>query len=405
MKRALAACLLAACALVFAQDTDPQAPLKAQLERIRELRAQRPGDGLLVYYQAMTRVALGEREAAIADLKSLEGRRLGIIPVRQVGFEAVWDDADFQAVRRELADEEPRTANAPVVLRLRDAQLVPEGIAYDARRHRHFLSSIAHHKVVVVDERGKQRDFSAARDGLDAMLGLAVDARRDRLCGVSTNGFEASAEKDRRNAVVCWDLSNGKRVARHDVAEAQQLNDLALAHDGSWYATDTQGGSLYRLAAGASKFERVGAAGALPGANGVAVAPDGTVYVAITSGIARVEPASETIERMAQSDSVVTGGIDGLYWHGGALVGIQNVSNPGRVIRIELGDRGTRVAAMRVLQSHHHPEFDEPTTGTIVRGKLHVIANSYVAHYQPDGTLRDVEHMHGTAIIAVPLRH
>lgn len=57
-----------------------------------------------------------------------------------------------------------------------------------------------------------------------------------------------------------------------------------------------------------------------------------------------------------------------------------------------------------MLQSHHHPDFDEPTTGAIANSALHVIGNSYAGHYQPDGTIKDTADLKGTAVIAVPLR-
>ena len=85
------------------------------------------------------------------------------------------------------------------------------------------------------------------------------------------------------------------------------------------------------------------------------------------------------------------------------MIGIQNVANPGRVVRIELDDKGTRVAGLIVLQSHHHRDFDEPTTGTIAQGALNVIANSYVGHSQPDGTIKNEDQLKGTAVVAVPL--
>jgi hypothetical protein len=69
-----------------------------------------------------------------------------------------------------------------------------------------------------------------------------------------------------------------------------------------------------------------------------------------------------------------------------------------------LSDKGTRISDVTVLQSHQHPEFDEPTTGAIAHGALNVIANSYVGHYQPDGSIKNVEDLKGTTVIAVPLR-
>jgi hypothetical protein len=56
-----------------------------------------------------------------------------------------------------------------------------------------------------------------------------------------------------------------------------------------------------------------------------------------------------------------------------------------------------------VLQSHHHPEFAEPTTGAIAHGALNVIGNSYVGSYQPDGTILNAGELKGTAIVAVRL--
>lgn len=54
--------------------------------------------------------------------------------------------------------------------------------------------------------------------------------------------------------------------------------------------------------------------------------------------------------------------IDGLYWHDGHLVGIQNVTTPGRVVRLTLAADGTTVTRIETLQSHHQPAFHEPTT-------------------------------------------
>jgi hypothetical protein len=86
------------------------------------------------------------------------------------------------------------------------------------------------------------------------------------------------------------------------------------------------------------------------------------------------------------------------------LFGIQNSTNPGRVVRIALADNGARIAGLTVLQSHHHPEFKEPTTGAIANGALNVIGNSYVGHYQPDGSINNAGELKGTAVVAVPLR-
>ena len=389
---------------VEAADEAAVAAARASIERIQALRKERPGDGVLVYYQALVHASIGEREAVLEQLRSLKGRKLGLIPVRGMGFDALWSDPEFQDLIRELADDEPKTAVAPVAFRLSDPKLIPEGIAFDAKGNRFFIGSIAQRKIVVTDGKGEARDFSRPADKLDTVLGLAVDGKGGHLYAISTNGFLDEAKTDRRNAVVRYDLKSGRLVDRFDVSEAMQLNDVAVAPDGTLYVTDSQGGSIFRKKPGEKTLTRLGAAGTLRGPNGIALSADGALYVGMSTGIARVNTETGEPTRLPQPDDVVTAGCDGLYWHDGDLFGIQNVTNPGRVIRIDLAEDGSRIGGVTVLQSHHHPEFVEPTTGTIAKGALYVIGNSYVQRYQPDGTIRDPDELKPTAIVAVPLR-
>jgi hypothetical protein len=357
-----------------------------------------------VYYEAAFQSQVGERGLALELLRSLKGRKLGLIPTRDLGFDPIWDDKEFQIIRKELADEDVKTPDAPVAFRLKDPKLIPEGIAYDPTGKRFFLGSIAQHKIIVADGKGEARDFSAVGDKLDAVLGLAVDPARGHLYAVSTNGFEDSGKTERRNAIMRYNLKDGRLIDRFPAAEAMQLNDVAIGPDGTIYTTDSASGTVFRNKPDEKAFTRLGETGGVRGANGIAFSSDGTLFVTLSTGIARVDTTTGKATRLPQPDTVVTGGIDGLYWHDGDLVGIQNSTNPGRVVRIALADNGTRVAGLTVLQSYHHPGFDEPTTGAIANGALNVIGNSYVGHYQPNGSIKDAAELKGTAIVAVPLR-
>ena len=406
-RRAIGVVVAALCAQaappLHAADDAAATAARASLERVRAMRAERPGDGLLVYYQAVVHAMLGERDAALAELRSLVGRRLGIVPARGTGLDALWSDPEFQAVRERLAADEPRTADAPVAFRLNDARLLPEGIAFDPAGRRYFFGSLAQRKIVVTDGGGTVRDFSRPDDKLDTVLGLAVDARRRELFAVSTNGFEDSAKVERRNAVLRYDLKRGRLAARHDAPAAQQLNDVAVGPDGTLYATDSEAGTVFRLRPGESVLTPFGKPAVARGANGIAASPEGALYVTLSTGIGRIDPRDGSMKRLDQPDNVVTGGIDGLYWYRGDLVGVQNTPNPGRVIRIRLDPAGQRIVGLTVLQSHHHPAFAEPTTAAVGERALYVLANTHVGHYQPDGTIKDPEALRPTAVLAVPL--
>jgi hypothetical protein len=399
-------CALLASPLGLAQTPDDAATAaaRASLERIKGLRKERPGDAVLVFFQALMHINVGERDAAFELLGSLKGRKLGLIPVRDLGFDAVWDDPKFQAIRKELENDEPKTPDSPVAFRLKDPKLIPEGIAYAPAGERFLIGSTAQRKIIITDAKGDARDFSKPSDKLDTVLGLAVDAGRGHLYAVSTNGFLDEAKTQRRNAVVRYNLKTGDLLDRFNAPDAMQLNDIAVAPDGTLYVTDSMSATLFRKKPDETNLTRFGAAGALRGGNGIALGGDGMLYVASSTGILRLDTATAEPMRLPQPDTVMTGGIDGLYWHDGDLIGVQNSTNPGRVVRIALADKGTRIAGLTVLQSHHHPDFDVPTTGTVSNGVLHVIGNSYVQRYQPDGTIKNADDLKGTAIIAVPLK-
>src|SRR5262245_44011285 len=383
--------------------SDAKSVARARLARIESLRKERPNDGVLILYEAITRIELGDRDAAFALLSSLQGRKLGLVPVRDAGFETVWNDPEFRKIRERLAQDEARTPDAPIAFRLTDPKLIPEGIAYDPKQDRFLIGSVAQKKIVSANRKGEVKDFSKPEDNLNSVLGLFVDAAHEQLYAVSTNGFLDEAQKQRRNTVVRYDLKNGLLVNRYDAPDAIQLNDLTAAADETIYATDSASGTLFRKRPAEKTLTPFGPKNALPGANGITLGADGSLYVAISTGIARIDLSTGAPTRLPQPDTVVTGGCDGLYWHKGDLVGIQNVTNPGRVIRIVLADQGTRISSVTVLQSHHHSEFSEPTTGAIAGEALYVIANSYVGHFQPNGSLKDLEQLKPTAIVAVPL--
>ena len=86
--RLLLACVVATANFCSADPADDSKSVtRTRLERIQSLRKERPNDGVLIFYEAITRIDLGDRDAAFALLRSLQGRKLGLVPVRDAGFE------------------------------------------------------------------------------------------------------------------------------------------------------------------------------------------------------------------------------------------------------------------------------------------------------------------------------
>jgi hypothetical protein len=109
----------------------------------------------------------------------------------------------------------------------------------------------------------------------------------------------------------------------------------------------------------------------------MAITADGaTMFVADYShGLARVDVTSGWVTPIRVPPGVTALGVDGLYLHRGALIGVQNGVSPARLVRFCLSADGARVTRADVLD--RNPEIvDEPTLGAIVGDSAFYVATS-----------------------------
>jgi DNA-binding beta-propeller fold protein YncE len=189
-----------------------------------------------------------------------------------------------------------------------------------------------------------------------------------------------------------------------DVPLANQLNDVAVAPDGTLLVTDSGGGGVWRLDPQTGSVEALVPLGKAPGANGIAVAPGGDVaYVAASRRPLRVDLRSGEVVPLTLPPRENAAAIDGLYWHDGTLIGVQNVTTPARVIRLRLAADGRTVTAVETLQSHHQAAFDEPTTAAIAPGGLYVLARTQVSRFNAKGEIDAREAVQPALVLRIGL--
>lgn len=393
------ATLLGICALPVSPE--PSLAQSPRSDAIRERLKTRPDDPTLYYYLAAAAFAEGDKAGGLEALDRVARTAKGFLPTRGLGFEAVLDDPAFQEIRGRLLKKLPRVIDAREMFRL-DKRLIPEGIAYDPRSRSYFVGSIAAAKIVRVDSTLTVSDLS--RPGqLRQVLGLAVDPSRRRLHAVSTSLVSGAADTA-INRVVTYDIDSGALVRSVDVPGAGQLNDVTIAAGGDLYVTDSGQGGVFHVLAESAKAETLVAPGRLPGVNGIALSADGAaLYLAHATGIARLELATrELLPRIEIPRDETVAAIDGLYSDGRALIGVQNVTNPGRVIRIQLRPDGRGVDRVETLLSHHHPAIDEPTTGAIVGNSFALLATTQVSRFTPQG-IESPELLKKPVVLLIPL--
>ena len=366
------ALLLVGCAAPPTKASDPTITL------LRRLHAEDPGDPAVLYTMARAREEVGDFPGTLSWLAELE----------HAGFDDAIDPEDFRGsmrrpeardIARRLAARARVVTPSRVELTVDAAELMPEGTAHDARRDRFLLSSGKQRKVVAVDRQGRTSDLTRpGQDGLLAVLGMKVDASRDWIWVASTHApFMADSRADEvgRSMLHAFDLATGETRAAIAYARTPSLlNDVDVAADGTVYATDSHTGAVVTVHDG--ELRDLLAPGSLEGPNGLALAPDGrTLYIADFRGISRVDLASGAVHRMPTPAGARTlGGIDGLYFHDGALIGVQNLLGRGRVWRLPLGADGRSLASAQILETGR-PDYANPTTGTLADGAFYYLAN------------------------------
>lgn len=220
-----------------------------------------------------------------------------------------------------------------------------------------------------------------------AVLGMTVDTSRGALWAAVTRPAGRGS-----GALVALRLA-GRTVARTFPlpAEGEHLpNDLALAPDGTIYLTDTDGGVVWSLAPEADSLTiAVPRAPGWTHPNGIALSPDGTMlYVAYDEGIGVARRGERRLRALRAPAGAELGGIDGLYWAGDALVGIQNERAVPQVVYLRLTRGGWEVEKLTVLE-RGHPAYDAPTTGLLHGGDLLYLANSQVNRWNVKQAIRD----------------
>jgi sugar lactone lactonase YvrE len=329
-------------------------------------------------------------------------------------FTALQSDPRFRALAQGSESNQAPFIRSAVFRHLPDPWLHPEGVAFDPRTGRVFVSSVRQRKVVVIETDGRVIDFVPTSTGLDAVFGIAVDTTR-RVLWLATGSTPEQEGPPGGvpggSMLVAVDLDNGQVAQRWmlpDTVGEHLLGDVTVAPNGTVFATDSRSPAIYAV----PTAEQHGQLLRMPwhsndwvSLQGLAFAADGTLaWVADwTTGLYRIDLVSGAVTAVASDPSVFTLGVDGLYPVGNRqLVALQNGIAPARVVAFELDPEGRRVEKLDLLD-RHLPLAIEPTLGVPVPGGLLYVANSPWGLYRADGSVDPDKPFPAPLLLRLPL--
>lgn len=371
-----------------------EAALEDPLSQLERMCEADPRQGPARYVLARVHASQGDRALALARLHELLAIEAWDYALAPEDFAPLVDDPEFTALAEQALARVPAVEHGPVAFELDALDILPEGVAWDPKRQELLVGSMAKRQVLAAGADGRTRVVVApGQDGLPGVLGITVDAARDRLFVAAVampmmNGYDAEADAGQA-AVYGFSLEDGTTVGRWPApSNPSQLNDLVVLTDGTVFVTDSTTGAVLRKdpeAPSGTPLELLVPEETFFAPNGIAeLADEQAIVVADFAGLHRVELDGGSIASLMPPPGVLTlSGIDGLERRGSTLVGIQNLVGHGRVWALELDADGRQLVSARVLDTDH-PLYRGPTTGTVAGDRFLYLANAAL-QMGPDG--------------------
>jgi hypothetical protein len=221
------------------------------------------------------------------------------------------------------------------------------------------------------------------------------------MTAAAMTGFTGFAKEDEgKSALFAIDGSSGKIARRFDLATgaAAVLGDMSVAADGTVYVSDSDGGGVYRVQGdvATAKLEKI-ADGFFSPQTPVLAGDGKRLFVAdYAMGIAVINLAKENppgqLTYLSHPESVDATGLDGLYLAGDSLIGIQNGTEPERIVRYHLNPAQTAITSAEVVEQSTE-RLGDPTHVTGLNGWLYATANVGWNKIDDHGKLKAGEHL------------
>jgi len=321
----------------------------------------------------MAKQHLGETREALTLLKDCLALREGFDPSGDPAFLGLKGSREFDELAEKVHRDFPPVAEARFAFVTEEKDLIPEGLAYDDKKNLYYLSSLNRKKIVKIDSEGRVADFVPGdRYGLLPVLGIRLDPTDGT---VWADSFEDAG----RTELLHFD-SAGKLLGRYAPKDSAKhgFNDLILRKNGEVITTDSLNDQVFRFDPRLQAFAPLATYRTLFYPNGIALADDDqTVYVADAVGIVKIDLRSGESRDVDPGPRNTLAGADGLYWHKGGLIAVQNGIGSPRVAAFKLSKDGNRVTQTTVLENR--TQFSVlPTTGAIRANDFYFIANSQI---------------------------
>ena len=311
------------------------------LREARKLFALAPGHPSINVHLARALALNGDHVGALAQLNRIADLGFSFRAADDAGFTSLRDNPAFLAAGERLSANGESLGRGKGIIKLGHTG-GSEGVAWSERSKSFLMGSNGSIHAYKLGEQAPPRLIAKAVAPL--ILGIRPDPASHSYL-VCVNEPDGS-----NSAVVRHHESTGAVLGIYKLPTQNALcNDIALFKNGSFAVTDTTNGVVFHLVKG--KLQPLTLTIPIYFPNGIASdLRKGRLYVAHVDGIAVHDLATGRSRALAAAKTLI-GGIDGMVWHEGSLIGVQSLTTAGvdsRLLRIT-PDAGARSAKVDVL--------------------------------------------------------
>jgi hypothetical protein len=401
----------------LSQQKDWKGLRAALIEIGREMPAPTP---IYLLRMASVEARLGNNAEAIAWMKKYTAMGLKYDVGQDDDLKPLLADPAFAPVAEAMKSQTKPVQKAEAVCAIPLPDLMPEDLTFDQGAKTFVVSSIQHHSLYRVTfpkagaaECGLQEISLEAQAKRWPTLAVSYDAKRNLLwmTAAAMPDFTGFAKEDEgKSTLFAIDGSNGKVVRRFDLASGGPavMGDMSVAADGAVYVSDSIGGGVYRVQGdlAAAKLEKIADGFFSPQTPVLAVDGKRLFVADYSMGIAVVDLTRENppgqLTYLPHPESVAVTGLDGLYLAGDSLIGIQNGTEPERIVRYHLNPAQTAITSAEVVEQSTE-RLGDPTHVTGLNGWLFATANVGWNKIDDHGQIKLGQHFTAPVLLRFPV--
>jgi hypothetical protein len=394
-----------------AQEPANESEIRAEMAAAERLLGKTPDRAAVLYLLAALHAQLGEIHEAMTNLKECVSLKEGFDPAGGPEFAALKGAREYDQLLEQVHKDFPAVNQARLAYVTTEKDLVPEGLAYNSARNVFYLSSLNLRKIVKIP--GSSVIRAAAKGAVPEKSSDFVPGDRYKLVPIlgirmdPTDGsvWSNSCLDEGKSELLHFD-AQGTLLGRDATQEPGKhcFNDLVVLPSGEVFLTDTLANKLLQFQPKTQAFSEVKVSRELLEPNGITLSGDYQfLYFSDQLGVLRVDlKTRESVEVDAGPHSTLAG-IDGLYWHKGSLIAIQNGIGTPRVAAFQLAKDGAHVSKTTILE-YRSNLCVLPTTGALREDDFYYIVNSGSNNLNTDDRVMDITKLEPVRIAVIHLQ-